>query len=125
METRRPRKAAAVIRHCALPGLAILAALTGCGSPTIYRWGGYETSIRALYADAGQKSLARQMSALAREVEAARHGGRNLPPGVRAHLGYICYLNGYPEAAAEYLHAEREAFPESARFVEVVLERIR
>ncbi len=114
-----------MICHRALPGLAILAALAGCGSPTIYRWGGYERSIRALYADASEKSLVRQMSALAREVEAARHGGRNLPPGVRAHLGYICYLNGDPKAAVQYLQAEREAFPESARFVEVVLERIR
>ena len=111
-------------RHRALPGLAILVALTGCGSPTIYRWGGYETSIRALYADASAKSLARQMSILAREIESARHAGRNLPPGVRAHLGYICYLNGDPEAAVEYFHAEREAFPESARFINVVLERI-
>ena len=107
-------------------GLLVLTVLvlTGCGSPLIYRWSGCESSVAALYADADEQSLAKQVAALSRQVETSRRTGQNVPPGMLAHLGYVCYLRGDKKAAARYFQAEKQAFPESARFIDVMLEQI-
>ena len=41
-----------------------------------------------------------------------------------AHLAYFHYLSGDTTTAAEYLRAEKEAFPESAHFVDFILGQI-
>ncbi len=101
-----------------------LGALDGCGSPSICRWGAYEPSIHALYQNADDERLREQIEVLAKDVEHIRRSGRKVPPGMLGHLGYLCYLSGDPAAAAEYLEAEGEAFPESARFVETMERQI-
>ncbi len=105
-------------------GLVILV-LSGCGTPSTYRWGGYESAIAVLYSDADEESLATQMSKLSRHLETAPRTGRPVPPGMRAHLAYLCYLNGDTAAAVKYFKAEKEAFPESARFIDFMLEQLR
>jgi hypothetical protein len=102
-----------------------LGVLGGCGSPSIYRWGVYEPCIHAFCEGTDDESLGEQIDTLTRDVNKIRRSGRKVPPGMFAHLAYVCYLNGDPATAAEYLRAEKEAFPESARFVTIMMERIR
>ena len=99
-----------------LAGLAA-AAMAGCGS-SIYQWSGYEGSIAAFYAD-GDEVLVGQIRSLSN-----RAGGGRVPPGMLAHLAYFYYLNGNTTAAAEYLRAEKETFPESAHFVDFILRQV-
>ncbi len=109
--------------RCAGPlaGLAA-AALTGCGS-SIYRWSGYEGSIATFYAHRDDDILVGQVRSLSNQVGTAQRAGR-VPPGMLAHLAYFYYLNGDTTTAAKYLRAEKEAFPESAHFVEFILRQI-
>ncbi len=104
--------------------LACLAAasMTGCGS-SIYRWSGYEGSIADFYAHRDDDIPAGRVKSLSSQVERSQRAGR-VPPGMLAHLAYFYYLNGDTTTAAKYLRAEKEAFPESAHFVDFILGQI-
>lgn len=97
----------------------------------MYDWGTYESSIDALYenSDDPQKyaaMLTKQIQKLSAEVERNRFAGRKpIPPGKLAHLGYLYALAGNREKAVECFIAEKEAYPESAHFVDVALEVVR
>ena len=104
--------------------LAVLAtaAMTGCGS-SIYRWSGYEGSIAGFYDHRDDDITAGHVKSLSSQVEKSQRAGR-VPPGMLAHLAYFYYLNGDTTTAAEYLRAEKEAFPESAQFVDFILRQV-
>ncbi len=104
--------------------LAVLVAaeMTGCGS-SLYQWSGYDGSIAVFYAHRDDDTQARQVKSLSRQVEKSQRAGR-VPPGMLAHLAYLYYLNGDTTTASEYLRAEREAFPESAQFVDFILRQV-
>ncbi len=105
----------------ALVGLAAVL-LTGCGT-SIYRWSGYEGSIATFYAHRDDDTMAGQVKSLSVQADKSRRAGR-VPPGMLAHLAYFYYLNGDTATAAVYLRAEKEAFPESAHFVDFILGQI-
>lgn len=111
--------------HTACVLCVITAALIACGSPAKYQWGGYEASIYATYESADERTLNKQISLLSKEVERTLASGKKVPPGKIAHLGYLSFLAGDREAAIRYFESEKEAFPESARFVDVMLARVR
>lgn len=101
-------------------GILLLIA-TGCATtqpPPLYYWGGYEDQIYTTHASPGALGLHDQIAAL--EADQARAGAehRALPPGFRAHLGYLYAQDGRADAARAELLAEKAAFPESAVFVD-------
>jgi len=65
-----------------------------------------------------------QIQALEAHVENARSENAALPPGLRAHLGML-YLNaGNPDRARALWQAEEAAFPESAPYMDKLIERL-
>ncbi len=109
--------------RCVAPLVGLAAVLlTGCQS-SIYRWSGYERSIATFYAHPDHDNMARQVKSLSVQADKSRRAGR-VPPGMLAHLAYFHYLKGDTTTAAEYLRAEKEAFPESAHFVDFILRQI-
>ena len=107
-----------------LLGAAVLIVAAGCSS-TLYSWGGYEASIAAMYATDSGYDPAAQVAALAEHVEQTEHRGELVPPGVRAHLGYLLIEAGNAERGTGYLLAEKTVYPESAQFVDGMLARLR
>ncbi len=105
--------------------------LTACRGPTYYQWGRYEPSIGAMYdhadAEPDKKAeiLDKQIQLLAKEIDETVRTGRRVPPGKRAHLAYLCYLAGDRDKTVKYLEAEKEAFSESAHFIDKVLRSTR
>lgn len=104
--------------------LAVLLAAAGCKTD-LYRWGSYEPSIARMYATESGYDPAAEVDRLAREVEETEHRGAKVPPGVRAHLGYLVIETGNAERGTGYLLAEKTAYPESAAFVDGLLARLR
>ncbi len=96
--------------------------LPGCAR-SIYEWGSYEGSIYDLYTD--EFNLQRNIDILTREVEKTRDTGGVIPPGKLAHLGYLHSLAGNVDAAVQSFEAEKAAFPESAKFVDFLITRVR
>lgn len=105
--------------------LGVAALSTGCvhRTPALYQWGGfpkmqYQTLLRSGDAPAAQVG--------AMETQAARALGKGaaLPPGFRAHLGMLKLSAGNAGAARELWQAEKEAFPESAPYMDQLIKRL-
>ena len=107
-------------------GAGVLLLITAsCGSTSLYEWGHYEDSIAAMYATGSGYDPAVEVARLVEQVEQTEHRGKLVPPGVRAHIGFLLFESGNAERGASYLLAEKNAYPESAVFVDGLLARQR
>lgn len=104
---------------------ALLATTLGCGTPSLYQWGSYEDSVAAMYATTSGYDPAAQIARLVDQVEQTENRGKLVPPGVRAHLGYLLIEAGNAERGVTYLVAEKTVYPESVVFVDGMLGRLR
>lgn len=99
--------------------------LTACfeREPQLYTWGSFPRQQYEALARNGA-SQAKQISEM--EAHAAKTAGRNeaLPPGFRAHLGLLHLgMDDHARARTAWL-AEKEAFPESAPFMDTLLKKL-
>jgi hypothetical protein len=78
-----------------------------------------------MYARADSFDLTDEIQRLSTQVEKTTVKGARVPPGLHAHLGYLCSLAGDNSAAAAHFEAEKRLFPESARLMDRLLEGLR
>jgi hypothetical protein len=88
-----------------------------------YYWGNYEALILAMYAEPGSADPVMQIERLAADLQQAESTGKPAPPGLHAHLGFLYAMNGNVSQAEAAFNEERELFPESAVFIDGMLER--
>ena len=111
--------------------LVIVAGLvSGCESgpkkPTLdYDWGAYNGLVYDMYAKPGEATPDVQISKLSEQIEQTKSAGKPVPPGVHAHLGYMQYISGNIDAAQIEFEREREAYPESAKFLDGITRRLK
>ena len=103
---------------------AAIAALQGCVSPTLYEWGHYEELVHASFAAPGKTPPEEQYAQLEEDVQKAAAAGKTVPPGVRAHMGYLLYQMGRTDEARAQFLAEKTAFPESAVFMDRLIGKV-
>lgn len=77
-----------------------------------------------MYIKPGEMPPERQVEILEADIEVARSKGRPLPPGYRAHLGYLYYQQGKLDLARQSFESEKEAFPESAVLMDRFINRL-
>lgn len=65
-----------------------------------------------------------QIIAMESHAEKARGAGAELPPGFRAHLGLLHLAKGNSSTARQMWQAEKDAFPESAPYMDQLLKRL-
>ena len=112
-------------RVAAISALAVVLGVSGCtSSGGLYYWGSYEGLRYKMYIEPGEAPPERQVEILEAEIEIARSKGRPLPPGYRAHLGYLYYQLGKSDLAKQSFEAEKEAFPESAVLMDRFIKRL-
>ena len=121
MRSRRPVVAAAI--GCVL--LCVAAAAGGCGPKTYYDWGSYEQSVQHLYSPQAEATVIQDRQNLIEEVHKTETGGKKVPPGKYAQIGYLCYLTGDKRAAASYFDSEKKAYPESTKLMNDMIARLR
>lgn len=105
-------------------GLLVLA-LVGCASapPPLYQWDGFpRLQYSALLREGA--SPEEHIRALESQAEKARAANAALPPGFRAHLGMLYLTAGNTQRAQELWVAEKSAFPESAGYMDRLLQRL-
>jgi len=109
-------------------GYALLGAalLGGCASrpATLYSWGSYEEGIYASYVGRNDYPVEKQISQLEEDYQEARSDNERMPPGWHAHLGYLYYQAGKLDQARQELLTEKSAYPESAVFVDRLLNNL-
>lgn len=111
------------VRRLALA--TVLASLVGCAHqvPPLYMW---ETFPRQQYDILLREGASPDDQIRALEAHAAKARGANalLPPGFRAHLGMMYLSTGNVDQARQMWLAEKAAFPESAPYIDRLLERL-
>jgi hypothetical protein len=114
------------LRFTRLLAAALVAgALFGCAhAPTpLYQWDTYQKNVYQFlkHEDANPDEQMRLMQA---QAEKSRIAGTRLPPGFRAHLGMLYLQLGQDSDAKQQLQAEKEAFPESAHYMDFLLKQM-
>ncbi|MFK7996027.1 MAG: DUF4810 domain-containing protein [Granulosicoccus sp.] len=106
--------------------LVTLFMLVGCvvPDPPLYRWGEYEDIIYTGYKDPGSSDPVTDANLLAEDMARTEAEGRQVPPGLRIHLGYLYFAQGRDNEARALFEQEREVFPESRVFVDGLLSRM-
>ncbi len=101
---------------------AVWLTVTGCATQqNHYAWGSYEDLIYVTHAKPGTLTPEDQVQRLEQDRLSARAANKPLPPGWRAHLGYLYFQTGHADQAREELLAEKTVFPESTTFVDHLL----
>jgi len=103
---------------------ALLVLSSGCGSTGYYDWGRYEESVYQVTIRPDGFDLAAEIDSLEQQLEKTEAKERPIPPGLHAHLGYLHTVAGNADAARAHFEQEKALFPESARFVDFLLERL-
>lgn len=102
--------------------LAVL--LAGCASAPkpIYSWDNYEPTVYQYY-QGGKTSPDEQIAALKLSIEKARATAKKVPPGLHAHLGMLYAGTGHTDLAFQEFNNEKTLFPESAPYMDSLLNK--
>jgi len=102
-------------------------ALAGCvtAPKPMYGWGSYEELVYASYLSPQDVPAEKQVEILEKDYQVARSTNQRLPPGWHAHLATLYYHLGKVDQARQELLTEKAEFPESARFVDRLIDNLK
>ena len=104
--------------------LCTLLLLAGCVSQKAqYYWGEYEDLIYNIHHNPSEVPPSVQIEKLRADIDKAEASGQLVPPGIYAHLGFMYAADGNKELALQSLMKEKELFPESAVFINGIIQR--
>ena len=105
---------------CFIPLIVFIPFLSGCVTEpkTLYSWESYESQV---YAYLKGESLEEQISALERDREKIEARSYAIPPGLYAHLGLLYTETGDTSRAIICFETEKFLFPESAAYMDFIL----
>jgi len=78
-----------------------------------------------MYIEPGAADSATQVAKLKEDINKASTAGKPVPPGLHAHLGYMCFLQSDTHAAVLEFEMEKKLFPESTKFVDGLMGRLK
>ena len=93
-----------------LVALGICIMLSGCVTPTIYTWKGYDDRLYKYYQNATEPET---FIGDLREVISEGEISNKVPPGLYAELGYALYAQGSYQESIMYFQKESEKWIES------------
>jgi hypothetical protein len=103
--------------------LVLMGTTAGCRY-SLYDWGSYERSTMVALCSPEVFAIGVEIERMEGEINRTEERGRTVPPGKYAYLAYLCYESGDSARAVKYFLAEKKTYPESAEFVDGMLERI-
>lgn len=100
--------------------VALSALLFGCAQAPkpLYYWEGYQKQLYEQLKGTGSDDSLLAMEEQKRKADAA---GLAVPPGFRAQRGLLLLHRGQPDQARDMFLAEKEAFPESSKYMDFLL----
>lgn len=102
--------------------LAFTLLLSGCVSPTLYNWGGYDQALYASYKDATKTDELRLK--LETHIAAMEKSNQKVAPGLYAELGTLYLQSGASEKASGFYAKERDFWPESKGLMTSMIQNI-
>ena len=99
--------------------------ITGCVQNSLYYWGGYSNSLYKHKKDPNNETIQAHKESILKIIEKSDYYGKKIPPGVYCEYGYyMLQENNYTEAK-KYLNLEIKLYPESNKFVNILLKEIK
>ncbi|PIP01521.1 MAG: DUF4810 domain-containing protein [Zetaproteobacteria bacterium CG12_big_fil_rev_8_21_14_0_65_54_13] len=102
-----------------------LSLFSGCAKPAdeIYYWGEYEQLIHDMYVEPGKADSAMQVEKLTADIQQAENTGKQVPPGLYAHLGMMYESQGKVAQGEAALLEEKKLYSESSVFIQGLIDR--
>lgn len=99
--------------------------LSGCAKSAneMYYWGEYEQLIHDMYVEPGKADAVMQIEKLTADIQKAESEGKQVPPGLYAHLGLMYISQGKTVQGEAALLEEKKLYPESRVFIQGLIER--
>ena len=97
--------------------LAII--LSGCATPKMYEWGGYDELMYQQYKDPSMALGVRE--GLESHILYLEEGKQRVPPGVYAEVGTFYLQAGDTEKALQMYRRERAYWPESKSLMDAMI----
>lgn len=102
---------------------SVLLACAACGSsPSLYEWGDYQGSVYAL--TTADVDIGAEIDSIQTTLKRGVDRGKPAAPGMHAHLGYLYLVSDDPDNATAAFETEKELYPESAVFIDGLMERL-
>ena len=111
------------MRGALAPAMAALVAGCQTAPGPLYDWGPYQPALYEQFKGTSQGPEA-QIGQLEAHLQYAQSRGRAVPPGYRAHLGYLHLMAGHNDQAARCWRDEQQASPESRVFMDFLLNNL-
>lgn len=92
----------------------------GCGEKKQYEWCDYSNTYYDVTKKDCTETQIKHKSELERIVETSAKKNLPVPPGIYAEYGFLVFKSGKPKDALGWYAKERELYPESAVFVEML-----
>lgn len=101
--------------------ITLTLAVVGCKTTApLYYYGDYNKAVYS-YFKGEDSTLEEQISALELTIENAAAKGRNIAPGIHAHLGMLYFETGNPQQGELHFQTEKQLFPESTQYIDFLL----
>lgn len=100
----------------------VVALATGCAHD-LYNWGGYDRMLYNQYKDPTQAEAMRV--GLTEHLAELEKANLKVAPGLYAELGTLYLERGDAETAISYYEREKEAWPESAPLMSVMIKNLK
>ena len=100
--------------------------ITGCTTQKpLYYWGNYSKLLYKYNKKPSVESRTAFKNQLLNIIIESKKEKLNVPPGVYAEYGYILYLEGMNDPAISAFNKEKEVYPESSAYVDMVMEQLK
>lgn len=108
----------------ALSLLLLLSLLCGCTSNSLYEWGNYDQWLYENYKNPkNDEELYVDLTALITEYESQKKPNtKPMAPGLYAEYGFLLMRRGENTRAIEYYNKEKALWPESAVFMDSMIQ---
>lgn len=93
--------------------------LSGCATPSLYQWGGYDELLYQSYKSSDRTESMRV--GLETHLAALEESKQTVPPGLYAEVGTIYLERGDRTTAVAFYKKERDAWPESKTLMDAMI----
>jgi len=104
--------------------LCISLLLVACKSNSIYYWDSYPQTSYAYKHEPSDETFQKHFDTLTEIINNAESKNKKIPPGIYIELAMMYSSIDDLDKAKEMLNKEKELFPESAKFIQVVNNRL-
>ncbi len=113
------------MKNISLPFLCLgLLLIAGCASPHMYVWGNYDQSLYDNYKNPqNDEELYIELTGVIEKYDARKNPStKPMAPGLYAEYGFLLMRRGENSRAIEYFNKEKALWPESAVFMDNMIQ---